>query len=196
MSEYRIYGKNGLFHQIVKQSAILSGRYAVLPKGSPDLNISSLMSGLDLPVDFKYPGVFCLPPFSEVDSAQAGTWQSFQFRLLFVTTSDYTGDNQLKTPDWLTNTSSHTVDQDWSDMNNLALEFINALEKLYRSYREFFRLDQKNNYRVIRVSKMQNDAVSGVILTLHGSVPSPCEYTDINLDEVIMPDETHENHFH
>jgi hypothetical protein len=197
MSEFLVYGKDGYFHNIVKQSRILNGRYAVLPKGTVDINTNNVLSGIELPKGGKYPAVFCLPPYSTIESAQANHWESFIFRLLFLCTSGYTGDNQIKRRDPATNTSLHSVPQDWSEMKALAMEFINALEVTFSRSRGIFRLSQKENYRISRAAEVHNDKLSGVMLTFSGSMPVECVYSDIDPTSIVIPVQTHEpNHFH
>lgn len=195
MEEYYVYGKYGLFFQIAKASAILNGRYAVLPKGGGDLNRNNLLSDLDLPKD-KYPGVFCLPPVSDLETAQQASWESFSFRLLFLTTTYYTGDNKIKAPDPNTNSSLHKMEMDWSDMHDVALNFMNALEKV-----KFpgFRMGQKGLWRIIRVTDVQNDRVSGVMVIFTASIAVQCDFTDIDPADVALPVLTpniHPTHFH
>lgn len=201
MSEFRVYGKDGLFHNIVKASAILNGRYAVLPKGTIELNTNNLMASLDLPKDGKYPGVFCIPPYSTVESAlpSQNNWETFTFRLLFLCTSNYTGDNKLKRRDANTNTGQHRIEMDWSDMKQLAVEFMYAQESEFSRTRHFYRVAQKDRYRISRVSVMQNDGLSGVVLSFNAQLFMDCVYSDINLDNIVVPVEGTDHdpyHFH
>lgn len=199
MTELFIYGTNGLFHNIVKQSAIMNGRYAVLEKGPFDLNLNNLLSGLDIPGD-KYPIVACLPPASDVPGTLQGSdaWEIFQFRLLFLCRTYMTGDNQIKLPDFNTNSSLHRIAQDWADMKNAALGFMNALEQLQRkpALRGAFRLAQRPMWRIARVSSKLNDNLSGVLLLFSGELATPCEFTDINISSIEIPTDNHPQHFH
>jgi hypothetical protein len=197
MDELQLYAKDGLFHQIVKQSAIMNGRYAVLEKGSHDLNLNNLLSGLDIPSD-KYPIVACLPPVSELPCSLKGSnaWESFNFRLLFLTRTYNTGDNQVKFPDRNNNSSLHSIAMDWADMKRLARAFMNALETVQVRLRGEFRLSQKDTWKFIPVSVKQNDVLSGVLLLFSGSIAAPCEFTDINIQAIELPTATHEEHFH
>lgn len=196
MTELQLYGKDGLFHNIVKQSAVFNGRYGVLPKGGTDLNLNNILTNLELP-KAKYPGVFCIPPISDLPATvQQAPWECFYFRLFFLCTTGYTGDNQIKAPDPLTNTSLHTVPMDWNDMKNLALAFMNALEKLTPRLRGQFILSQKGEWRIARLSNVQNDNLSGVVIQFEGKIAAPCEFTDINIAEIELPTAVHQNHFH
>lgn len=196
MTELQIIDKDGLFHNIAKQSAIINGRYAVLAKGSQDLNMNNLLSGLDLPKD-KYPGIFCLPPVSELPcTLQGGQWETFSFRVLFLTTTNYTGDNQIKSPDFNTNTSLHTIAQDWYDMKTVAFGFMNALESVQKQLRGQFRLSQQSTWRFARVSAQQNDVLSGVLAMFSVSLAADCVYEDINISAIELPAAIHPQHFH
>jgi hypothetical protein len=182
MDELQLYGKDGLFHNIVRQSKIMNGRYAVLPKGGADLNLNNIISGLELP-QAKYPGVFCLPPMSELPgTTQGGFWECFYIRLFFLCTSKSTGDNKIKSLDPTTNTSLHTVPMDWKDMKIIALGFMNALEKIQRLLVGQFRMQQGSKWKIIRLSNVQNDNLSGVMLQFECAINTPCEFTDINID--------------
>lgn len=193
MQEYYIYGKYGLFYQITVASAIMNGRYAVLPKGGGDLNRNNLLSDLDLPKD-KYPGVFCLPPVSDIGTVQQAGWETFSFRLLFLTTTYSTGDNKIKSPDFNTNSSLHKMEMDWSDMKDVALNFMNALEKIRFPN---FKMNQGGSWRIIRVTDAQNDRLSGVMLMFSAMIAVQCVFTDIDPATVAMPAiDTHETHFH
>lgn len=191
MTELNIYGTDGIFHMIVKASSVMDGRYAVLERGARDLNINNLLSGLELP-ESKYPGVFCLPPQSDTDNT-TGAWETFEFRLLFLCSSYSTGDNQIKYADDLTNTSLHTVAQDWSDMKNCAMGFIHALRQVEVSG---FRLSQNRNYRIIRLSEIQNDRLSGVMLLFNAALFNSCSYDDIDMNALEAEFSNHQNHYH
>lgn len=197
MTEIQLYGKDGLFHNIVKKSGVFNGRYAILAKGGTDLNMNNLISGIELPQQFKYPGVFCLPPISDLPATvQPGTWECFYCRMLFLCTTGYTGDNKLKSPDPNTNTSLHTVPMDWNDMKNLALSFLNALEKTQQRLRGEMRLKQKDEWRISRLSKVQNDNLSGVLVQFAIDIAAPCEFADIDVATIELPINNHQTHFH
>lgn len=196
MTEASLYGKDGLFHQVVKQSAILNGRYVILPNGATDLNAGNILSGIELPKE-KYPLVATLPPVSDVPQAN-DKWESFYFRMLFLCTSGYTGDNKIKYPDPLTNTSTHTVPMDWNDMKNLAFGFMKALESIQTrpASRGVWRLSQQTTWRITRVSNAGNEKTSGVLLQFGASLAIDCEFTDINIDAIVLPATEHAKHFH
>jgi hypothetical protein len=183
MNEISIYGKNGLFHNIIKQSRIMNGRYQVLPKGSHDLNMNNLLSGLDLPTT-QYPGVFCLPPTSDLMDTSA--WETLNFRVLFVCTSEGTGDNQIKYPDHTTNASQVNTAKDWNDMKEVALSFMNALTKIQKSMMPMadWYVGEKGSWRIVRFAQMQNDNLSGVMVMFSMNIFDKCEYGDIEVNDV------------
>jgi hypothetical protein len=202
MDELQLYGKDGLFHNVVNKSAVFAGRYGVLPKGGGDLNQNNILAGIEFP-KAKYPGVFCLPPVSQLPATvQQAQWECFTFRLFFLCTTHNTGDNQIKSPDPSTNTSLHTVPMDWSDMKTLALNFMNALEKLQMKIIKEFRLKQNEPWRIVRLSNVQNDNLSGVMLQFLGEIATPCEFNDIPYDTETLNEiiagmaPPHQTHFH
>lgn len=194
MNELSIYGKDGLFHNVAKASDILNGRYSVLQKGAHDLNMNNLLSGLDLPTSL-YPGVFCLPPVSDLPTGKEG-WETFSFRLLFLTKTNSTGDNKIKNRDPNTNTSLHTIAQDWNDMKEIAWAYYITLTDLFPITKGFFRMGQRGTVKAIRVSGMQNDNVSGVMLMFNADVVLACSNTGFDPSKIIMPVDNHPKHFH
>lgn len=194
MHENQIYDKDGLFHNIVKKSKIFAGRYTVLPHGAVDLNTNNILSGLDIPAD-KYPIVACLPPGSSLDTSPAG-WEHFYFQLLFLCTSGYTGDNQIKSPDSNTNASLHAESLDWNDMKNAALAFYNALYLIKPTMLGGkFKLFQGSPIRIRRVTAMQNDKLSGIMFSFEAMLAVDCDYTDIEGD-VSLEFTEHAEHYH
>jgi hypothetical protein len=195
LDELQLYGIDGLFHNLVKKSSVFNGRYGVLLKGG-DLNLNNVLSGIEFPKE-TYPGVFCLPPVSVIKEAtvQQAPWECFYFRLFFLCTTEYTGDNQFKFRDPSTNTSMHKVNIDWSDMKGLCLSFMNALETLQKlpALRNSFRLGQKDEWKIFRLSKLQNANLSGVMIQFEAQIAVSCEFTDINIDgiDTLLP-----THFH
>ena len=196
MIELQLYGTDGLFHNIVKKSAVFDGRYAPLVKGG-DLNTNNILSGVEFPKE-KYPGVFALPPTSAIKDATTknAAWECFYFRLFFLCRTNNTGDNQIKSPDPNTNTSLHTVPMDWNDMKNLALNFMNALEVVQMKLRGQFRLGQRESWKIIRVSHVQNDNLSGVMLQFEGELAMSCTFTDIDTSAIDLTFPEHPTHFH
>lgn len=199
MDEFQVYDKNGLFHNVVKKSIIMAGRYAILSTGSGELNRSNLLSGIELPTE-KYPLVACLPPISNLKpSLQEGQWERMNFRLLFLCRSHTTGDNEIKSRDHNTNTSQHTISRDWNDMKKVALSFMNALERTCKRMRDKFRLSDSSDWNINRITEAQNDKVNGVLVQFSGSIFTGCTFediTDVNIALIDLPAEVHTAHYH
>lgn len=202
INETDIYYKEGLFHNAVKQSDIMAGNYVVLPKNASDLNTNNILSGIEIPIPGvgKYPLVACLPPVSLMEPTTAkGTPEYFAFTLLFLCTSDSTGDNQFKNRIPETNTSLHTPVYDWNDMKRVALSFLAGLESAQKKLLNYFHLDQRTQWRVTRLTKMQVDNVSGVMLQFTCVIKNGCTFDDIPADKfanIILPTGTHATHMH
>lgn len=183
MTELQLYDKDGLFHNIVKKSTVMAGRYHVLPNGTNDLN-SSNITGIELPKE-KYPLVACLAPASYVSpTASTAQWEHFNFRVLFLTTAEKTGDNQFKGRDPLTNTSQARTPADWLQMKTVAFAFMNAVEKLQPKAKAWFQLDQRNPWQVRRITRSDTDQLNGVMLSFGAMVATSCNYSDVS-DETI-----------
>jgi hypothetical protein len=196
MTELNLYGKDGLFNNIVKKSAVFSGRYGILVKNG-DLNANNILSGIEFPKE-NYPGVFALPPMSSIKDATTknASWECFYFRLFFLCRTHNTGDNQIKKPDPNTNSSLHSVPMDWNDMKNLALNFMNALEVLQPKLIRQFRLGQREPWKIVRISNVQNDNLSGVMLQFEGELAMSCTFDDINTAAIDLTFPDHPTHFH
>lgn len=196
MTELQIYDKDGLFHNIVKASSILAGRYNILPYGASDLNANNVLTGIELPKD-TYPLAVCLPPVSSVPgTTQSNIGERFVFRMLFLCKSFYSGDNKIKSPDPNTNTSMHTIPMDWNDMKNTAMGFMNSLEQLIPILTGDFIIEQRKDWIINRISNKGVDGVSGVMLTFYGAIGLACEYPDYDVSVITLPMEEHEPHFH
>src|SRR5687768_17511413 len=132
MQESQLYDKDGLFHNIVKQSQFMQGRYVVLPNGSSDLGAGNILSGIELPKE-KYPLVACLAPTSTFEPSKYREY--INCRLLFITTTAADGTGSFKHRDPLTNTEQHRVSHNWQDMKASAFAFFQALDALQNKWR-------------------------------------------------------------
>lgn len=198
MTELQLYGTDGIFHNIIKQSAIMNGRYALLERGGTDLNLNNILSGLDAP-KYQFPLTACVCPTSSLDgSIKPGLREDFYFMLFFLTTTKYTGDNKIKSPDPLTNTSMHKISYDWQDMKTVALNFMNALEKVQKKISSQF-IVNSGKRKITRITDVQNQSLSGVMISFESGLTTDCEYTDITADKIAMiqlPTTIHQPHFH
>lgn len=201
MTEVQIYEKDGLFHNLVKLSQIMNGRYAAISDGS-DMNTNNVLSYLEANQN-KYPVVVCTIPPSIVEPGYILTpgKEDFTFRLYFLCTTNYTGDNQVKSRDPGTGTSLHNERFDVSDMKNVALSFMKALQSIEQTTRgSIFYFAPKQPYKIQRIVNAGNDKVAGVAMQFVLKVTLDCDYTDIDISGtdidtlITVPD--HASHFH
>lgn len=179
----------------------MQGRYSAINDGQ-ELNFNNILSKLD-EVKPAFPLVCANVPYSLLDYVENGSTpgiESFVFRLYFLCTTNYTGDNQIKSRDFLTNDSLHNERFDAADMKAVCLSFMRTLEQLERKTRKFFLKDQQP-YRIERVIKAANVNVSGVYITFVLQNSLECdEFTDIDitagLQSFLDDIPTHAPHFH
>lgn len=182
MTELFLYDKEqGLFKKILNQSSVIEGRYHVSPSGGQDLNADNLDSfindpkyGLSDPAQ-KYPLCVCMTPRSKFSNINHQRWEEFWFSLHFLTKTNVTADNQIKSLNKDTNTSGHHVWYDWQDMKNCADDFVEVLRMLLRTTQivdgaplnlhAYFAFDI-NNSVFTRLTKFNNDQVSGVSVAI------------------------------
>ncbi len=197
MTEAELIDQDGLFHNIVKASAIMQGRYALLPNGPLDLNAGNVLTGIELPKD-KYPLVACLPPVSAVDSGNlsSGQWERLTMRLIFACKKGVSGDGQFKDRDPNTNTSLQRSANDWSDMKAVAFAFFHAFEGMERVLRGSARLDERSPLRISRFTNAQSDGISGVLVQFGMALATACLHTDINASDIAIPDSIQNPKFH
>jgi len=184
MNELDIYDKGGLFNKIVEAlpDNIFNGRYAALEKHTNEINQNNLISILD-EVKEKYPLVACMPPASSVNGpVKNGSWELFNFRLLFLCNDKYTGDNQLINRDHLTNTSLTRSNTDVFDMKYQSSIFLAALEEVLEKGSapgggrmiNQFRIAQNSNYRFTRIVRQGTERLSGVMVDFQGQLLIKC----------------------
>lgn len=196
MTELAIYEKDGLFHNVVKKSTIMNGRYVALSDGK-DLNTNNVITHLEQ-VKSKYPIVVCTIPFSII---QVKGWEDFFFKMYFLCTSGYTGDNQFKNRDHLTNTSMHKTTFDVSDMKTVALSFMSVLEQIEMQTKgNLLRFKDKQPYKIERIINITGDKVSGVSLSFMMQAAVECLYNDVNVNDTTLAElftsPLHESHKH
>lgn len=195
MTEAQLYHPDGLFHEIVKRSKIMRGRYHILPNGTSDLNTNSL-KGVELPdANGDYPLVACLAPRSTLE---IGGWEKLSFRILFLDTTESTGDNKPKGRDHLTNTSTHKVYQDWQDMKRVATAFVSALVNMPTLLSKAF-VDERAPIVITRITEIEKAKVSGVMLEFRMNIADGCmtdNVSDIDVGDMpnIFPDHVTHDH--
>lgn len=197
MTEVQIYEKDGLFHNIVKLSKIMKGSYVAISNGG-EMNTNNLLSALE-PAKNKYPIVACTIPKSVIGPPPG--WEDFTFRIYFLCTTNYTGDNQIKQRDPGTNTSMHGERYDVNDMKIVCLNFMAVLENIQQAYRgNLFHFKDKVPYVLERIVNQGNDKVAGCYISFILKAPLVCDYTDIVLAGVdintLITVPAHIPHFH
>lgn len=191
MTELQLYGLNGLFHNIVKKSTLMQGRYCVLPEGSNALNAASILTGVELPTTQRYPLVACLPPTHQ--SAVKKYIDYYRLQLIFAATlSDGYGQPLIR--DAYTNTEQHRIEMIWQDMNLASKAFVAGIAYMQDKHRNFFFIDSNSPVSVSRFAMREKDRLSGVVLTLTMCLPADCLYDDIDLPAIEFPASIHNPH--
>ena len=157
-----------LFRNILKASIVMEGRFHVLKGNGIDANSSNFgeivkdeLDGLKLAK--KYPVVILQPP-TEFQTIDDKGWSSYRLHMYFLTLDKRTGDGDIKGVDVITNTSTHTMEQDWKDMREVAGSFRKQLRTILRDCPVL-----KETGKVVdtysRVSYKGNARLNGVYLT-------------------------------
>lgn len=190
---------------IFSKSTAIGGRFHVCPNMGTEINMDDLnevIKDLVAPVvGKKYPLVLMMPPVCYGDFTKDKEWGKYHFIYFFLKTTYYDSNNQVQNININTQTSTHTIPQDWHDMDRCAKNYVNALNIVTRKkglINTHFRLDQEYE-RIIRpVSNIGVDRASGVRLDCRGSVFMGCELEDYNLEDLlsmdIPSDDSHPEH--
>lgn len=183
-------GLYAFFKEILSQSMVMEGRYVVLKGVGEDINdanfgqrVTDVLSGFT--TQKKYPCTLMLPP-NETGAANDRGWSNFKLQMFFLCLNQRTGDGAIKQPDIETNTSTHTYQQDWKDMREVAGNFVAIFRQLTRTGAYPIRENDKVPEVYRRVTKVGNDAANGI--SLHWEVKiwnGDCELVDYP-DEVAI----------
>lgn len=193
-----------LFTNVFRYSIGIGGRFHVSAKGGLEINADQLGEVIkDLvfpPSPKKYPLVMMMPPRAIGNyTDKSGEWVKYQVVMFFLTTTHY-ANNQLKAPNPNTQTSTHTVLQDWHDMNRCAVNFLRVLERIQKSKNLI-----NDQFRLVQVDKVINpvsfigvDRVSGVRLDFSCSLFIGCtleDYNETDLNSITIPvEDSHPEH--
>jgi hypothetical protein len=194
-----------LFTNILSKSKGIEGRFFYCPATGKEINTDEFDKVIDdqyaKNTDKKYPCDIMMPPVSQGSFTDAkGEWEKYQFIHFFLTTTYYSGTNQIKNVNPNTQTSTHTILQDQHDMGRCARNFIAVLNKVARDrglINGKFRLDSAS--RMIRpVSGIGVHRLSGVRLDFAGSVFNGCTMEDFeeeDIDAIVIPEsDSHPEH--
>ena len=176
MNELFLFDRDkGLFKEILKQSSVIKGSYHVSKNGGADLNASNLDTYVKDPknglTDNKhYPICICLTPSSNLVNINDSKWENFNFTLFFLTTNG-TINNQIKALDKDTNTSASHPWDDWSDMKQCAIDFLDMLMQVIQTKSSYgtrlgmlINVDFKKSV-IKRMTSYGNDNLNGVSLS-------------------------------
>jgi hypothetical protein len=195
-----------LFTNILQYSKGIEGRFFYCPKGGAEINTDDLdqviKDNFAKDTDKKYPLDIMMPPVSFGNYTDAnGEWEKYKFIHFFLTTTYFSGTNQLKNPNVNTRTSTHTILQDQHDMGRCARNFIYMLDKVCRTKRLIngkIRLDQDYERIITPVTKVGNNNLSGVRLDFRANVFNGCALEDYDIADVaaitIPSDDSHPEH--
>lgn len=206
MTELFIYDREkGLFKEILNKSMVMKGHYHVSPNYGKDLDTNNLETFIKDPknglvdVPEKYPMCVCMTPRSKEININGHELEQFVFNLYFVTPTFYTSDNQIKSLDKDTNTSSHHIWYDWQDMKRCASNFIDMLRKVISTriiingeslpLKTLLNIDGDVIYN--RLTKFNYDRLSGVSLSfamyMDSSFCDLDDYKDVDVRSITMP---------
>lgn len=200
MNELTLYE---IIRAILTNSSVMEGRFIVAPGYGTDLNTNNLgdvvKDALEAykPIDVKYPVCVLLPPIEVIDSVQKG-WSRFRMEQFFLCRKNYTGDGQFKQLNPPTNTDEHTIEQDWKDMREAALDFRKKMNDSIRenNYQRFIHTASDLKEIIRRVSNMGNDRLNGVQLSYELRVAFPCEVADYTESPITLPTITNTHPIH
>lgn len=176
VDELIIYARDtGLFNQVTDTTNIV--KYHVSPNYGADLNTNNLDAFLKDPaygltdVKQKYPICVCITPKSRRIKINGIVWEEFFFTLYFLERTYHDGQNKIKKLDKDTQTSQAQPYDSWANMKKEANLFLSSLEATLRStavvenktvpFRSFLYGDF-NSVDIRRLSKVQNDNISGI----------------------------------
>lgn len=157
-----------LFRNILKASMVMQGRFHVLKGNGIDANSSNFgdivkdeLDGLKLIK--KYP-VAILQPATEFQTIDDRGWSAYRLHMYFLTLDKRTSDGDIKGVDIITNTSEHTMLQDWKDMREVAGNFRKKLREVLKAC-PVLQETGKSVDTYSRVSYKGNARLNGVYLT-------------------------------
>lgn len=189
-----------VFKRILTVSNSIRGNFFVLEKHGQELNsdnLEQLIKDSFTQTVINYPLVAMMPPvIIPKYSKQA---EKINITLLFLTTSFYTGDSQIKSPNKSTNTSTHRIVEDWEDMLKSAQDFFKVLDLMIQNNRSTIKIgfDLTKEPFIDTVSLAGNKRLSGVKFSFTLSLFDNCDivdYTQENIDALTVPTEDIHTH--
>jgi hypothetical protein len=176
---------SSLFTNVLNLSASIEGRFYVCPKMGTEINSDMLGQVLEqINTPKKYPLCLMMPPRSagEYGYKQA-SWQTYYITLFFLKQTYYGEGANISE---YTKTATHTIEQDWHDMNRAATNFLQVLDRLQRiNFFRDFRLT-KGEKRIQPVTMIGVDRASGVRLDFSIDIEQECEIEDYNESDISL----------
>lgn len=170
MNEYQFL--EDLFRSVLKLSRAVEGRFFVCPHMGSEIDadqLSKVIEQVNLPK--KYPLVLMMPPFSRNEIYSI---------ILFFLDKPYGEGNEISP---FTRTSMTEIEQIWGNMQILATDFHQALNRIQRSVPEV--LDRfvmpVMARRITPITEVGVDIASGVRMDFDVKIPqNDCIITDYN----------------
>lgn len=179
-----------LFTNILKKSKAIQGRFHVSSKGGIEINSDTVGEVLNDEVKLKkYPLCLMMPPRSSGNySNTMDEWEDNRFTMFFLKTTYYDSNNQVSNINQKTQTSQHTILQDWHDMKRCAVSFIRVLSEVQRKrglINTAFRMSGSDKH-ITPVSMIGVDRVSGVRLDFSASLLIGCALEDYSQKDISL----------
>ncbi len=200
-----------LFKAILSQSIVMQGNVYMCPRYGQELNTDEFNQVIkDLvrrPHTKEYPIALIMPPLSDVSlKDKNNNWERYYIDMFFLTNTYYTSANQVKSINKNTQTSQHSIEQDWHDMKVCARDFLLSLNNIadanlgnYTPFRLVHNDSSKKQFEPVSLNS--NDRVSGVKLSFKIDIFNGCEIEDyqanIDWSLIDLPSLTlHQQHLH
>ena len=192
-----------LFTNVLQLSHGIEGRFTMSTKNALEINTDNMdqvLPDLAQPdTSRKYPLAIMPAPSSNGDYVYSG-WEEYQFIIFFLKTTYYTGGNQIASPNANTQTSTHTIPEDWHDMKRCAINFLRFLEAVIKAntlQAGTFRLQHGKQF-IKPVSSVGVDRASGVMLSFKADVAIGCNIEDYDTEDLnsinIPVEDSHPEH--
>lgn len=178
---------------LINASTTFEGRFFVAEGYGNDLNSNNFnevltdVLGSYMPKGFKYPCTFILPPTEVVGNYDLG-WSRFKIDQFFVTTTGYEK-SEIKGLNKDTNTSTVNVISDWNQMRVAAGDYRRIFKQTLKDQNLLMSIRpvSQDDY-IKRVTNMNNDRVSGVVVTYYVDLyMGVCETGDYDLEIAPWP---------
>jgi hypothetical protein len=184
---------SSLFTNILLKSRAIEGRFYVCPKMGYEINsdvLGQVLTDLVLTnTGKKYPLVLMMPPrMSGNYRAKKYEFVSYNITMFFLKTTYY-GTGSAINPN--TNTSTHSIQDDWTDMQRCAVSFFSVVNSLqaFTNYSQF-RLGSRE-IPIQPISEIGIDRASGVRCDFEFLLPYGCEpledYDESDIELITVP---------